>query len=137
MPAPSPTSRRRVLFALAAAVGLALGLGLQLIERTAPVDAAGSVLYVCVVGLAVAIVWPRLSSAVVASVAFVVATTIELLQLTGLPERLVAVVPPLRLLFGSSFDPLDLIAYAGGALLLLVIHLGLVRLAARPQPAEQ
>jgi hypothetical protein len=46
------------------------------------------------------------------------------------------VFPPARLLLGSAFDPLDLIAYGGGALLLFVALVGLTMLARRPEATE-
>ena len=98
------------------------------------VDVAGSVLYVGFAGMVLAAVRPALSSAAVASVAFAFAAAVELLQLTRLPQAVVVAFPPARLLLGSSFDPIDLVAYTGGAVLLFVAHLGLARLAAR-QPA--
>ena len=126
--------RLRVLSLVAASGCLVLGLVLQMLERSPLVDVAGSVLYVGFAGMVLAAVWPALSSAAVASVAFAFAAAVELLQLTRLPQAVVVAFPPARLVFGSSFDPIDLVAYAGGAVLLFVAHLGLARLAAR-QPA--
>lgn len=115
-----------------------LGLGLQLLERSPVVDVAGSVLYVCAVGLLLGAGWPALSSAAVAALAFAVAVAVELLQLTAVPQAIVAAFPPSRLLLGSSFDPVDLLAYAGGAVLLFGTHVAIVRFAAsrrrRPAP---
>ena len=60
----------------------------------------------------------------------VLSVAIELLQLTGLPAALATVFPPARLILGTSFAALDLVAYAIGALLfgavgtLLVTHAG-------------
>ncbi|MFF2389173.1 DUF2809 domain-containing protein [Agromyces sp. NPDC058104] len=118
--------RARLNFAATAAVVLLVGLGLQLLDRTVVVDLAGSALYACLAGLVVAIVRPGLPAWVVAAAGFGIAAAVELLQLTGIPSRLVEAVPPLRLVFGSSFDPLDLVGYALGALLLI----GIVPLAA-------
>ncbi len=89
----------------------------------------------CFIGLLVGAVWPALSSATIAAAAFTFACAIELLQLTGLPRAIVGAFPPARLLFGSSFDPLDFVAYAAGALLLFVAHIALVRAAARTRSA--
>jgi hypothetical protein len=112
----------RARCAIAAVVVLLAGLGLQLLERTVAIDLAGSALYACLVGLLVAIAWPRLSSPAVALIGFGVSSVVELLQLTGLPTAAVSAVPPLRLVFGSSFDPLDFLGYAVGAVLLLGVH---------------
>ncbi|MFF2277787.1 DUF2809 domain-containing protein [Agromyces sp. NPDC058126] len=117
--------RTRLAFAATAAVVLLVGLGLQLFDRTVVIDLAGSALYACLVGLVIAIVRPSLPAWAVAVAGFGVSAAVELLQLTGLPSRIVDAVPPLRLVFGSSFDPLDLVGYVLGAVLLL----GLVPLA--------
>jgi hypothetical protein len=126
--------RLRVLSLVAASGCLVLGVLLQLLDRSPLVDVAGSVLYVGFAGMLLAALWPALSSAAIAAVAFAFAAAVELLQLTAVPQGIVAAFPPARLLFGSSFDPFDLVAYAGGAVLLYVAHLGLARLVAR-QPA--
>jgi len=126
--------RLRVLSLVAASGCLVLGVLLQLLDRSLLVDVAGSVLYVGFAGMLLAALWPALSSAAIAAVAFAFAAAVELLQLTGVPPAIVAAFPPARLLLGSSFDPLDLVAYAVGAVLLFIAHVGLTRLAAR-QPA--
>lgn len=127
--------RTRLAFAATAAVVLLVGLGLQLQGRTVAIDLAGSALYACLVGLVIAIMRPGLPAWIIAASAFGVSATIELLQLTGLPSRVVDAVPPLRLVFGSSFDPLDLVGYAFGAVVLLGI-VPLVRSAAARDRAE-
>jgi hypothetical protein len=113
---------------------LVLGLGLQLLDRSLVVDVVGSMLYVCAVGLLIGVVLPALSSAAVAALAFAFAVTVELLQLTPVSQAIVAAFPPSRLLFGSSFDPIDLLAYAGGAVLLFGAHVAIVGLAERARP---
>jgi hypothetical protein len=132
----SQSRRLRVLSLVAAAGCLVLGALLQLLERSLVVDVAGSVFYVGFAGMLLAAAWPALSSTAIASIAFAFAVAVELLQLTGVPQALVAVFPAARLVFGSSFDPIDLVAYAGGAVLLFVAHSGLVRAATR-QNAER
>lgn len=111
----------RTLGAVAAVVSLALGLGLQLLDRSPLIDVLGSMLYVVFFGLLLLVAWPALNTVVIASVALAVAALLELLQLTGIPDAIVGVLPPVRLVFGSAFDPLDVVAYVGGALLLLVL----------------
>lgn len=128
--------RLQVLSLVAASGCLVLGILLQLLDRSPLVDVAGSVLYVGFAGMLFAAAWPALSSVAIASAAFAFAAAVELLQLTGVPQALVAVFPPARLVFGSSFDPIDLVAYAGGAVLLFVAHSGLVRLAARTRSTD-
>ncbi|MET4156716.1 DUF2809 domain-containing protein [Agromyces sp. PvR057] len=111
----------RLILAATAAVVLLAGLCLQLLDRTVAIDLAGSALYACLVGLVVAIARPRLAGWLVAVIAFAASAAIELLQLTGVPAAVVAAMPPLRLVFGSSFDPLDLVGYAIGAVLLFAM----------------
>jgi len=115
----APARRVRALGALAVFACLTLGLGLQLVDRSPVIDVLGSMLYVVLVGLLVLLIWPALPRLAVASIGLAIATMVELLQLTGIPSAVVAVLPPARLVFGSAFDPLDLVAYVGGALLLL------------------
>ncbi|MDQ0577597.1 DUF2809 domain-containing protein [Agromyces albus] len=117
-----------MLGALAAVVCVALGLGLQLLGRSPLLDGIGSVLYVVLVGLLVLLVRPTLPALVVASAALAIATAIELFQLTGIPDAIGTVVPPARLVFGSAFDPFDLLAYVGGAVLLFLLLRVIVRL---------
>ncbi|WP_022889328.1 DUF2809 domain-containing protein [Agromyces italicus] len=120
--------RLRLTFAATAVLVLLMGLALQLPDRTVAVDLAGSALYACLAGLAIAIAWPRLPGWAVATAGFGVAGAVELLQLARLPARLVDAVPLLRFVFGSSFDPLDFVGYILGALLLI----GIVSLARSP-----
>ncbi|MDQ0894673.1 DUF2809 domain-containing protein [Agromyces ramosus] len=128
-------TRVRVPSIVALAGCLALGLGLQLLDRSPVVDVAGGMLYVCAAGLVLSAVWTGLSSPVVALVAFAFALAVELLQLTAVPQTVVAAFPPARLLFGSSFDPVDLLVYAGGAVLLLGMRLAIVRITTRRSSA--
>jgi hypothetical protein len=122
MPPPTASLNHvRALGAVTAVVSLGLGLGLQLLDRSPLIDVLGSMLYVIFFGLLVLLVWPALRAVVIASVAFAVTTLLELLQLTGIPDVIVAVLPPARLVFGSAFDPLDLLAYVVGALLLALL----------------
>jgi hypothetical protein len=120
-------NRVRALGAVAAVVSLALGLGLQLLDRSPLIDVLGSVLYVVFFGLLLLIAWPALRTVVIAAVALAGATLFEVLQLTGIPDAIVDVLPPARLVFGSAFDPLDLVAYVGGALLLVLLLLAIRR----------
>jgi hypothetical protein len=78
-------------------------------------DVAGGVLYAVLVALGVALAARR--RAVVIGVAFGLCTTVELLQVTGLPAIWVEAVPPLRYVVGTTFYAPDLLAYAAGAVL--------------------
>ena len=124
MATPTAGSRGiRVRSLLAAAVGLALGLGLQLLDRTLSIDVLGSVVYIVFIACLLRAIWPGLGAVGSAAMAFGFATAIELLQLTELPQLVVDAFPPSRLLLGSAFDPIDLFAYAGGAVLAIVLQI--------------
>jgi len=125
----------RVRSGLAAAVSLALGLGLQLLDRTPVVDVLGSVVYIVFIASALRAILPGLGAVACAATAFAFATAVELLQLTELPQLVVDAFPPSRLLLGSAFDPIDVFAYAGGAVLAIVVQtvlIGAERVAAAP-----
>ncbi|MET0854022.1 MAG: DUF2809 domain-containing protein [Microterricola sp.] len=87
-------------------------------------DAVGGVLYTILIAL---LVYPLLTLGPIgrgrrarvwlaAAIGGLVSVAIELLQLTGAPAALSTVFPPARLVFGTSFAVLDLVAYACGAL---------------------
>lgn len=59
----------------------------------------------------------RIRHWIAAAVALAVSASIEFLQLSSIPEQLGALFPPARLVLGTSFAPLDLVAYCVGALL--------------------
>jgi hypothetical protein len=137
---PAASRRVRLRSGLVAAVSLALGLGLQLVERTPVVDVLGSVVYVVFIACLLRAVWPRLGAAGSAATAFAFAAVIELVQLTPLPQLVVDVFPPSRLLLGSSFDPIDVLAYAGGAAIAFLVQfalIGVARVAASPDAAPR
>jgi len=115
----APPGRIRLLTVVGALACLALGLGLQLLDRSSVSDLLGSVLYVMLIGLLVLLVRPSLPNLVIAAIALGIATVVELLQLTPVSSEVVGAFPPARLVLGSSFDPLDLVAYLAGALLLI------------------
>ncbi|MFD4422136.1 DUF2809 domain-containing protein [Agromyces sp. NPDC058484] len=128
MPAPNdPLNRVRASGVAAVIVIVALGLGLQLLERSSLVDVLGSMLYVDMAGLLLLLAWPTLPALAVASVALAIAMVIELLQLTVIPGFIVDAFPPARLVLGSAFDPLDLAAYAAGAVVLLLLVQAIAR----------
>lgn len=124
MPAETTPARRiRIIGAIIAVACLVLGLASQLLAWSPAVDALASVLYVILVGSLVMLVAPRLPSLAVASIAFGFATAIELLQLTGVPQAIVAAIPAAHLVLGNAFDAFDIVAYAGGACVVFVLRL--------------
>ncbi|HEU0180983.1 MAG TPA: DUF2809 domain-containing protein [Agromyces mariniharenae] len=116
----------RVRAGLGAVACLGLGVGLQLLDRSVGIDLLGSVLYVLLVGLLVLLVRPSLGAVTVAAISLAFATLVELLQLTAIHATIVDTVPPARLVLGSAFDPMDLVAYLVGAVLLVPL-VGLIR----------
>ncbi|MFE6254324.1 DUF2809 domain-containing protein [Agromyces sp. NPDC057865] len=126
----------RVRAVIGAVACLALGLGLQLLDRSLVIDLLGSALYVVFAGLLALLIRPSLTGPAVALIAVAFATVIELLQLTGIPAAIVDVVPLARLVFGSSFDPMDLVAYLVGAVLLVPIVAVIRRRGSAPEGGD-
>lgn len=108
------TGRRRIALALAGIVTIALGLGIRAGVDAGWAGPAGDVLYATLMYLAIAFVLPRTGRWQVAAVALSVCWAIELFQTTGIPAQLAQVFPPVRLLLGTTFVPLDLLSYAIG-----------------------
>ena len=128
-PAPSPVlnplgarrelSRRRVLLrrvalAFGAAAVVAAGLWARTGLAGAAGDAAGGILYAVLLYLLLAFVAPRARCRTIAAAAVVLCAGIELFQLTPWPARWADLWPPLRLVFGATFNVWDLPAYAAG-----------------------
>lgn len=110
---------------------VALGLVVRFVVGGPVGDFLGGVLYtvliaVLVFPLVTAFVRRRLpvsqralrkSAWTAAGVALAASVAVELLQLSSIPAQLSEVFPPARLVLGTSFAPLDLVAYGVGALL--------------------
>jgi hypothetical protein len=105
--------RRLVLLALAVAT-IALGLAVHTWMRGDVGGFIGDALYAVLIYLLVALIAPRAVLPLVAGVALAFCWAIELLQLTGLPAALSRTVPGASLVVGSTFQLLDLVAYAAG-----------------------
>jgi len=80
-------------------------------------DAAGGVLYAVLLYLLVVLISPRRSAPVAALLAAALGLAIELAQLTPIPAALAEGFPPARLVFGTTFVPLDLVWAAIGPVL--------------------
>lgn len=122
-PAATPTIRRvlpRALWFTAAAAAVVLsGLAARGLPGIVG-DAAGGVLYAALVyvllGLAALLLLRRRITPVrLTAGSLVLCTLVELFQLTQWPARLGEAWAPLHLVFGSTFNPWDLAAYAAGA----------------------
>lgn len=123
MPPAAPSTRRVRWWCAGLAVAtLLVGLVLQLVPRNIVIDLAGGILYTLLLALLITFLAPRWPSWRPAVLAFGLSALIELSQLTGIPALLVQAFTPLRLVFGSSFDPLDFVAYAIGGLLAWLVR---------------
>lgn len=83
-------------------------------------DTAGGILYAVLIYSLIATVTPAASAARVGGAAVLICTAIELLQLTGLPSALGAVVPSTRFVLGTTFVWTDLVTGAVGALVAML-----------------
>lgn len=99
-------------------VGAVLVIGVGLAVHRLPGllgDLLGGAIYAVLVYLLLAVLRPGARAVVLAGVALTVCTLVELAQLTDGPRTVVAAVPLLRLVIGSTFAAHDLLAYAVGA----------------------
>lgn len=108
------TSRRSAL-AMAAAGVIVLGLAIHFLIPGETASLIADALYTVMVYLVLAVILPGAKRAWLALAAFAISAVIELAQLTGIPEQLAVSFPPSRLVFGTTFSALDLLAYAVGA----------------------
>ncbi|MEV4775272.1 DUF2809 domain-containing protein [Microbacterium sp. LWH12-1.2] len=118
--APAATRARRVTLVALTAITIGAGLLVHRFGEGMVGDIVGDALYAVMIYLFVAVVFPRRPAAWRATGAVAVCFAIELLQLTGLPRAWSAVFPPVQLVFGSGFDPRDLLVYASAVLLALI-----------------
>lgn len=107
-------SRRTALF-IGATDAAVIGLVIHFFVPGAFANLVSDALYTMLVYLALALILPNARRAWLAVAAFTVSAVIELAQLTGLPAQLAVSFPPSRLVFGTTFSALDLVAYAAGA----------------------
>ena len=104
--------RRRVAAALLLLGVIAAGLVVHgVLPDTAATDIAGDALYAVAAYLAVVLLVPRLPALAVGAIAAAWCIAVELFQLTGLPLEWAARFPPAVLVFGTVFDPRDLVVY--------------------------
>ena len=117
-------TRTTLRIALASLIAVTVGAGL-LVHRfgDGPAgDIAGDALYAVMIYLLTAFIFPSAPAVRRALVAVVVCFGIELLQLTGLPRAWSSVFPPAQLVFGSGFDPRDLVVYASAILIAMLVE---------------
>ena len=107
---------RWMLFGLAVVVtgaGLAARFGLS--GRIA--DILGGILYAVLIYVLLALVLPAARTRTLTITAAVWCLGVECWQLTGVPAELGDRFPPLRLVLGAGFEPLDLLAAVAGVAL--------------------
>ncbi len=94
---------------------IALGLASRFLGTGPVADAAGGVFYAVLIYVLLVLLRPgaAMLSNALGALGFCVA--LELFQLTEIPLELASVFAPVRLVLGTTFVPLDLLAYAIGA----------------------
>ncbi|MGP5727210.1 DUF2809 domain-containing protein [Arthrobacter rhombi] len=127
-PGPSPVlGRRRLVRGVVALCVIPAGLAARFLLSGGIADLAGGAFYAVLIYLLVGVIKPGWAPHRLALLAFVLSCAVELLQLTALPGALSALVPPLRLVLGTTFSAADLPAYALGAVLILIVDCLLTR----------
>lgn len=128
MPAKSgfPHGRRRPALLAAGILTIAAGLLVHFTMTDAAGQLAADAFYAVLAYLVIALAFPVLRCAVVAVLAFAACALVELLQLTDVPLLLAEAFPPARLVLGTTFAPLDLVAYAVGVMVACILD-GLAR----------
>lgn len=114
-------SARRLWMGITALAVIPIGLFIRFLPLGLFADLAGGVLYAVLIYLLVGWLTPHWKSSSVALCAIGWCFVIEFLQLSAFPAFLAAEFPPARLVFGTGFAALDLLAYALGVGLVCVI----------------
>jgi hypothetical protein len=112
----SPETRRRRMLAGVSGLILVTGLVVHFAIQSAAGNFVADALYAVMLFVVLSFVFVRTSGWLNALVTFLLCLGIELLQLTGLPASLAEVFPPARLVLGTTFAAIDLVAYLVGAL---------------------
>lgn len=122
---------RRLAAAACVPLVIALGLASRFLGTGPMADVAGGVLYAVLLYVLLIVLHPRAAGVSRALAALGVCVALELFQLTGIPADLALAFPPIRLVLGTTFVPLDLVAYLIGAVAALGLDssLGRTRLA--------
>ncbi|MDJ0317549.1 ribosomal maturation YjgA family protein [Arthrobacter antibioticus] len=106
---------RRIALFIAATDIAVLGLAIHFFVPGEMASLITDGLYTVLLYLVLALILPKVARHWLALAAFAISTLIECAQLSGVPEQLAVSFPPSRLIFGTTFSVLDLIAYAVGA----------------------
>jgi uncharacterized membrane protein YdbT with pleckstrin-like domain len=111
----SPATRRRRMLGAVAGLILVTGLVVHFTVQSAAGDFVADALYAVMLFVVLSFIFVRVSGWRIALAAFLICVGIELFQLTGVPVSLTEVFPPIRLLLGTTFAPLDVVAYFVGS----------------------
>jgi hypothetical protein len=106
---------RRAVLAAALVVIVMAGLLVSRVGQGPVAGLVGDGLYAVMVYLLVALAVPKARPGVVGGIAFGLCVMIELAQLTGVSASVVQAWWPARYLLGTTFQAVDLVAYAVGA----------------------
>ncbi len=131
-----PAVRDRAVPAIASVMVLVAGLAVHASDAVPFADKLGDLLYAGLATLGVWVLVPSIRSWQLAVVAGGWCLLVELLQLTGVPDAAADLTPLSRLVLGSGFDPLDLVAYAVGVALVVVVRSAARRRRRARTPAE-
>lgn len=119
---PSGPVRSRLPGAAAAILTVAVGLLVHTYEDGWLAGHVGDALYTVMVYALVVAVRPAIGPAVAACGAVGISWAVEFLQLTDIPAQLSAAVPLMRLVVGTTYNALDLVAYVVGAATGYLVH---------------
>lgn len=124
MPVLSASGRRR-LFAALALITITIGLGVHLFGSALnPIlrDVTGDILWAMMMYWLIGAFAPRLSIVVRGAMAYAICVAVELSQLYHAPSLdALRETTPGHLVLGSGFDPRDLVAYAAGVGMAIVM----------------
>jgi hypothetical protein len=112
----SPVSRRRRMLAAVAALIMITGLVTHFTIDGVAGDFLSDALYAVMLFVALSFVFVRTSGWRIGVARYLVCVGIELFQLTGVPAALAEAVPLSRLVLGTTFTVVDLVAYFVGVL---------------------
>lgn len=122
-PNPNPLAANRLSITRRLCAGLlvvpviGLGLAARFLGAGLVADLSGGVLYAVLIYVLLVFVRPRAGYLSNAAIALAFCIAVELLQITTIPATLGAAFPPIQLVLGSTFAPLDLLAYLIGTAL--------------------
>lgn len=113
-------SRRALLIFVALDV-IVFGLLVHYLLSGAFANFLADALYAVMIYLLIAVIWPKAKHLLVAACALGFSAGVELFQLTPLPAQLSEAFPPARLVLGTTFSAIDLLAYAVGVVVVLAV----------------